>query len=148
MNLQQYKGLIAAEAPPCAEPGCGEPFESWPDADETEDKVMYVAQDGIFAGVCPRGHVNEIYLPELKAGEVITHTRTERILGKKISQKECDHPKNAIMPMPEGVEIPSEDGPIAGPCEIAMCVVCGRRTQAVKVKRLIKPGGDGRIIRP
>lgn len=149
MNLAQLKGLIAAASPSCPEPDCVAPYSEWPDADESEDKLMYVAQDAVFAGCCPYGHVLEIYLAELQAGEVVAHTRSERFMGRKVSQKECPHPKNVVMPMPEGVEIPTENGMIVGPCDVAMCVVCGRRVQAQKVKKIIRPGGEGgRIIRP
>lgn len=147
MNLAQLKVLIAESAPPCPEPGCNEPFCDWPDADAAEDKVMYVAQDALFAGTCSKGHIAEFYLVELKVNEVSAHTRTERTIGERLSQKECKHPKNSFFKIPEDAEIPTIDGIVTGPADIAFCHMCGRRAKAVKKPSDDTPErGKGRII--
>lgn len=148
MNLQTLKGLIGAAAPSCPEPDCTAQYSEWPDADETEDKVMYIAQDALFAGSCSNGHMIEFHLAELKAGEVTARTRTERTMGQRIAQIECQHRfSKQTFEIPEGGEAPSLDGWVVGPVKMLFCLLCGGR-QVLK-PRIIKPGSEGgRIILP
>jgi hypothetical protein len=127
MDIPKLRLSIMEKYPGCR--ACEECIDTWPDADPSEEdaKVVYVARSGLFVGICSQGHVNEFYLPEVKAGEIVAHDVSERTLGRFTTQDECGHEKSIVHDLPEDQIVPAKDGPIEGPAKVRYCGLCGMR---------------------
>ena len=127
MNTKDLAVKIAEFLPECR--SCGDLIDTWPDADPSEPgmKVIYSARDALFVGVCSNGHINEFYLPEVKAEEYVAHDVTERTLGKYTPQDECEHKNHRFIQMKDGENAPGIDGVIYGPATVKFCGSCGMR---------------------
>lgn len=132
VNAKEIAGLIQSSFPACR--SCDELIDSWPEADPSEPgaRVVYVARSALFVGICSRGHLQEFYLAEAKAGEYIAHDVTERTLGKYTPQEECPHDRTAIEEIKDGETRPA-DPPLVGPLRVKFCGDCGKRTPVRRV---------------
>lgn len=148
MNLNELRYAIESSFVGCRT--CNEPIDTWMEGDPSErgHKVLYHAQIAAFGGACQNGHINEFYLAEVKAEEIIAHDITERVLGEYKSQEDCPHRKRQPQVLGEGEAVPSPTGIIEGPAKIIMCYACGRRDRAAEPKRSHSGiiGLDGRPI--
>jgi len=110
-------------------PTCEAPIDEWLEADPSEPgrRVVYMPRLALLGGVCPIGHLVELYVAELKAMEFIPHDVTERTLGRYVSQKDCTHGQKFSMAIGEGQRVCTEAGMIEGPADLSMCAWCGWR---------------------
>jgi len=127
VNTKDLAVQISQALSPCL--SCGEFIDCWPEADPSEPglKVVYIARDALFVGMCPSGHINEFHLAEAKAGEFVAHDVTERTLGRFVPQSECTHEKHVFAQVPSGQTVPGIDGMIVGPKTVKYCGLCGMR---------------------
>ena len=127
MNTKDLAVQISQACVPCVT--CGEFIDCWVEVDPSEPgmKVMYSARDALFGGMCSAGHVNEFYLPEVKAEEYVAHDVTERTLGRFVPQDECKHERHVFSQVPSGTTVPGIDGMIVGPETVKFCGLCGMR---------------------
>ena len=130
--MNEIKGQIQASFTKCLE--CEEIIDCWPDADLSEpgNKVIYVAREAIFVGVCHRGHYTEFYLAEARAGEVIPHYPTERTLGRPVPQADCIHGNRREQEIGAGMIVMTESGPFEGPGTVIYCGNCAARFRPKK----------------
>lgn len=141
MNLNELRYTIESSFSGCRT--CEEPIDSWPDVEPKADpghKVMYIARDAVFVGICSSGHVNEAYLAEVKADEIVLHDVTERTCGKFIPQTECTHAHRAKFQIGAGEAMPSSDGVIEGPATGFVCGLCLAKFGVIKGPKKAKFG--------
>jgi len=144
MNLNELRYAIESSFVGCRT--CSDPIDTWLEADPSEagHKVLYHPQTAVFGGMCQNGHINEAYLAEVKADEIVMHDISERVLGEYKSQDECPHRKRVKMTLADGQAVPSPTGLIEGPAEITMCAACGRRDKVEPKLNIL--GLDGRPL--
>lgn len=127
MNVREIAAQIVEAFPECR--ACGQLIDCWPAADGSapHERLMFVAQEKLFAGICSLGHINEFYLDEAKEGQYVPHDITERTIGRFVSQDECGHDKHVFCQIKEGDQVPSVDGLVIGPAIVKFCGLCGMR---------------------
>lgn len=124
MNLNELRYAIESSFVGCRT--CNEPVDGWPEADPSEPghKVIYVAREALFVGMCQQAHVNEFFLAEVKAEEIVAHDVTERTIGRFVSQEDCTHAKSRPFQLDAGETIRTAKGLVEGPASGTYCTLC------------------------
>ena len=148
MDINQIRAEIETSYSACATPDCGEMIDGWFEVDPSEPghTIMFVPMLKRFAGMCSKGHANEITLDQAREGDFTFLDVTMRTMKRYVSQEDCTHGKRRSFEIPADGSVITMGGIAHGPAKIIFCDFCagrwkyeGPRVIAPKPPKIILP---------